>query len=216
MINSSYFFHGAAVDNPGLYRQYGLYNPMLDCFVLTHSDSTMLQLLSKLFSSRYYLTLCRLDLAQNFNKNLIDNSVCTNWTVGNTDQILFTKIQSFTSKEIVVSQLKEKTHLVSTEDLLIQDLEYLFAAAAWLNLLEHQKYRKQLWPVVYSNFEEIPLDQHGLSEQHPYKEFCDKIYKIIYTEFEFDRAQLLIEKTFSEYSYDISSVDLCIDCAWPS
>lgn len=211
MTSSSYFFHGAAVDNPGLYCQYGLYTPMLDCFVLTHSDPKILQLLSKLFSSRYYLTLCRLDLAQNFNKNLIDNSVCTNWTVGNTDQILFTKIQSFTSKEIVVSQLKEKTHSVPADDLLIQDLEYLFAAASWLNLLEHQKYRTQLWPVVYSAFEEILPDQCGLSEPHPYKELCDKIYKIIYTEFEFDQARTLIEKTFSEYSHDISPVDLCID-----
>jgi hypothetical protein len=103
MTECPYFFYGAAIDNPGQYCQYGLYNPVLDCFVLVHSDLSMLRLLLKLFSSRYYLILCRLDLAQNFDKNLLDNSVCINWTVENSDQFLFTKIQNFTSKEIEVA-----------------------------------------------------------------------------------------------------------------
>jgi hypothetical protein len=213
MTECPYFFYGAAIDNPGQYCQYGLYNPVLDCFVLVHSDLSMLRLLLKLFSSRYYLILCRLDLAQNFDKNLLDNSVCINWTVENSDQFLFTKIQNFTSKEIEVAFLKEKTQKVSADDLLIQDRKYLFAAASWLNLLEHQKYRTQLWPVPYSDVEEIFPDQCVLSDRHPYKKFCEKIYKIIYNVFEFDQAQDLITQTFSEYSYEINPIDLCIDRA---
>lgn len=71
---SAEFIHGSA--NP---EQYALLDLRTNTFAIVIGEFEVAQTLAVLFSSRYFLGLCRIDQADNFKDNLIDNEVCTHW-----------------------------------------------------------------------------------------------------------------------------------------
>lgn len=66
---------------------FGLYQPVLDCILLTVCDLAHAQETKMLASARYSLYVVNLTAARNYLPNLIDNSCCENWTLSNKDMI---------------------------------------------------------------------------------------------------------------------------------
>lgn len=66
---------------------FGLYQPVLDCFLLTVCDLAQAQEIKMLASSRYSLYVVDLVCAENYAIDLIDNSCCENWTLSNKEMI---------------------------------------------------------------------------------------------------------------------------------
>ncbi len=195
-----YFFWGSAVPNFGSWVQYGLYAPALDRFVIVHSDKSILNLLSKLFSSRYHLILCRLDQAKNFNKNLIDNSVCLNWTIAEKYNLDISKFPDFESDDILISELAPNDIVVASNDLLVKDQLYLLAAASWLS--------SKLLYDRFCNFIDVTLldlvtdSQVANFKNHPYKDFVKELHSIIYNVYDFEQAKIAVNDLFYRYSYE--------------
>lgn len=66
---------------------YGLFQPVLDRFVLTLADYQQAWQICRLTSSKFPLYVCELSSAENYTPTLIDNTCCENWTMGSTSVI---------------------------------------------------------------------------------------------------------------------------------
>lgn len=64
------------------YPHYGVFQPALDCFLLTLPDRDLAHEICRLASSRFPLFVCSLDRADNYHPTLIDNTCCENWSIG--------------------------------------------------------------------------------------------------------------------------------------
>lgn len=73
-------------------RQFGLWEPVLDRFLVIVVDPEIINDLRMVASSRYLLFACDLSLADNYTPELIDNSCCENWTLSNKKDIRFSKL----------------------------------------------------------------------------------------------------------------------------
>jgi len=78
MEKFKYFNYGYS-NHPAL-PTYALYQPVLDCFLITADSPIVANQLRMLLSSRYSLYTVCLNTAENYEHNLIDNTVCENWT----------------------------------------------------------------------------------------------------------------------------------------
>jgi hypothetical protein len=86
MQDFKYFTYGYSIDSR--LPLYGLYHPVLNCFliVLPDYDSVGLQL-AAILSSRYLLQPVYLTSANNYTHNIIDNEVCERWAISNFNEI---------------------------------------------------------------------------------------------------------------------------------
>ena len=86
MQDFKYFTYGYPA-NPQL-GIYGLYQPVLNCFLLVLPDYPEVGAkLTAVLSSRYLLQPVFLNQASNYTHNIIDNNVCENWTFSNIHQV---------------------------------------------------------------------------------------------------------------------------------
>jgi hypothetical protein len=70
------------------YPHFALYQPVDDCFLLTvDCDAGQAREIQLLASARYSLFVVDLKTADNYALNLIDNSCCQNWTLGNRSDV---------------------------------------------------------------------------------------------------------------------------------
>ena len=86
MQDFKYFTYGYSSDltNP----IYGLYQPVLNCFLIMFPDYDAVgPRLAAILSSRYLLQPIRIDTADNYTHNIIDNEVCEDWAISNQDDI---------------------------------------------------------------------------------------------------------------------------------
>ena len=74
-------------------HMYGLWEPVLDRFLLVAPDDRMLSQLSILASRRYRTSVIRLD-SRRSDPNLIDNSVCLNWTLKDSSAIWVSELNA--------------------------------------------------------------------------------------------------------------------------
>lgn len=161
-----------------------------------------------LFSSRYSLHVCRLDSAENFGKNLIDNESCFNWSPESTQGIGFTRFLSFDEHVHDIQKLRHHEDTPELE-LLYQDREYLWAAAKYIRMFETGSLdlRYKSWiEEDLREFVDLPISAH------PVAELKNKIFSIIYHEFDFESAKQAIKEISKEFDYcDIENIDLRID-----
>jgi hypothetical protein len=87
--NFKYYVNGQAptADVP----VYGLYSPISDCFYFVYHDYRVLQESRVLLSSKFDLHIVRLDTAENWAANLVDNECCENWTWANKEDLSWGK-----------------------------------------------------------------------------------------------------------------------------
>jgi len=194
ITDSKYFTYGSAHeilhgDDPKLI-QYALYNSIIDRFVITSTSFALLQLISILFSSRYYFIICRLDRVANFDRNLIDNESALGWTAQKSKDLPFTAVMDHI--RVVEPNLLEEKELIG-----IKDQEYLLAAACWLDLLilDTEIFKTDF---IYQ-YED--LLSGILPFAHPKKVLTDKILYIIYQEFDFATAEKQINELINSYSH---------------
>jgi hypothetical protein len=208
MQNKDFFFYGSA-DLPKYSEeckpvQYGLYSPALDCFVITHNNKDILRQLALLFSSRYNLILCRLDLADNFAMNLIDNMVCLDWTLQASKITKITRFPDYSELPYQVTYLINNTARSHLMNNFYQDQQYLWAAVFWIGLAEyHWRWHNTHLPFIedqLNSFVELPYRVPGVTVKN-------QIYKIIYHEFDFVVARKKIEYILDQNGYD--KTNLC-------
>jgi hypothetical protein len=63
------------------YPHYGLYQPILDCFLLITDNKQQSIDLKTLLITKYSLFIIQLDQAKNYSFNIIDNDCCEAWSV---------------------------------------------------------------------------------------------------------------------------------------
>jgi hypothetical protein len=86
MQDFKYFTYGYGPDLRN--SVYGLYQPVLNCFLIVFPDYHLVgPQLTAILSSRYVLQPVQLDTANNYVHNIIDNEICENWTISNLDEI---------------------------------------------------------------------------------------------------------------------------------
>lgn len=126
-----YFFYGSVNYGPDqLPVQYGLFNAVDDRFVLVSSESRVLQWLSFLFSNRYNLSVHRLTTAENWHANIIDNLVCTRWSISDHQLLYFTRANTW-NHIYDVTALVDCNHEIA-DGLLKKDIPYIMAAHKWI------------------------------------------------------------------------------------
>jgi hypothetical protein len=113
-------FDVGAPKNPGGCH-IGLYQPILNRFLLTVNHIRDAQDIALIAASRYPLFLVNLVTADNYNENLIDNLCCENWSLPN-QQITPTKLKVYANLHTIV------------------DAEHLLDNPSELALSEEKKY----------------------------------------------------------------------------
>lgn len=112
---------------------YGLYQPVLDCFLAITDSETMAKNLKFLLSPRYSLHVVQLNHAENYQHNIIDNTVCDRWTMSNKGDARLT-ISMWNLPPINAQQLVEKTSFYSWN--VEQEKEYIQMCLFFINFFD--------------------------------------------------------------------------------
>jgi len=93
MQDFKYFTYGYSSDLRN--SLYGLYQPVLNCFLIVFPDYAGVgPQLAAVLSSRYVLQPLQINTASNYTHNIIDNEICERWTISNLDRILPNEIMT--------------------------------------------------------------------------------------------------------------------------
>jgi hypothetical protein len=114
MQDFKYFTYGYSPDsrNP----IYGLYQPVLNCFLIVFPDyDSVGPKLTAILSSRYLLQPVRIDVADNYTHNVIDNEICENWAISNFEEIIPNNMITAAIKVIQAKQLLPSVSARSTQ-----------------------------------------------------------------------------------------------------
>jgi len=191
--SNPWFIYGLPVDPEA--PIYGLYEGMTETFFLVHHDREVLKEVALLFSSRYVLHICRLDVAENYEQNIIDNSVCGNWTISNTKDVPITRLPVF-DRLIHVKQLIELPGRELPWNY-AHDHTYLMAIAQWIDFgIRELKYlhQKQLEKYSCEYLDRLP----GAPFRNRFLDYIERIREVIYQEFDFGVAETKITKLIAE------------------
>jgi hypothetical protein len=145
MQDFKYFTYGYSPDlrNP----MYGLYQPVLNCFLIVFPDYDIVgPQLASILSSRYLLQPIRIDSADNYAHNVIDNEVCENWTISNRNEILPNDIM-IGVKVLLANQLMPFTRPVTELIQIAKEKQWAQFCLFWLRFikLECQTGASGLW-----------------------------------------------------------------------
>lgn len=209
----SYFFFGSAkINDLGQAVQYGLFDPVTGRFVLVHADKEILRQVAKLFSSRLALRLCDLSGAENFCKDLIDNSVCLQWGLDHAMDLAPTRLLHFDRAPWPCARLQE-IGSVDQDELIWLDRQYFWYTASWVMLFTVDACR--IRPNDAFLQEELPVLMN--INKDPVIELRDKIFSSLYRHLDFATAQLHIDQLLHEFAIEfpyyanIKELDLSID-----
>lgn len=187
------FFYGSARldETTGVgFTQFGLFNAVENRFVVTHPELEILQLTAMLFSSRYDLIPCDLVRATNFQPRLIDNSCCTNWTIGNQQILSFTRYNRFVDA-LVVTELCPAIQ-PAPQTLLNNDIQYIWAVRQLIeDFVIARKYVSRCNTVVLTMLD-TPF-------AIPELDFFRKSFNIIYRQPDFKKAWTDIQELKKNY-----------------
>jgi len=216
----SYFFYGSPrIAQSGRLEQYGLFNFVIGRFVLVHPDQQILNTVKKLFSSRYQLILCSIHSAKNFNPELIDNTVCYNWSTHSQSTMRATRFPEFDILPIECDELLE-CEAIDTQEQIWLDKEYFWCACTYIDLLTKDISRIGSH---YHKFldEELPMYASQLfNSADSSNNVCDlrkKIYSVIYQNFNFTEAEHEIKSILEKHQKncygheDIKKINISID-----
>jgi len=119
MSNTSQIQIGSCHDN----LQYAIYETITERFIYCSDNYQMLANVLNVFSSRYLLCLVKLTTADNFEKNLIDNTCIHNWT----DKSIFVPNSSNSQYNLfcINATHLEQADAIDNRELVVQDFEYM-------------------------------------------------------------------------------------------
>ena len=216
----SYFFYGSPyVKQQGNTEQHALFNFVVGRFVVVHPDQHLLNTVKNLFSSRYQLILCSLHTAKNFHADIIDNSICYNWTMSNAHMMRATRFPEADAVPFACDYLLELDN-IDTQEKIWMDREYFWYACTWIYAItnfvnpawNHDRFidREML---VYADPGFVSCDQ-----SYNIDSLRQQVFSIIYQTFDFAEAEKKIrsvieqhERYFDAWKIDIKKINLSID-----
>jgi hypothetical protein len=203
MQNNQYFDWGMPSTNQE--HQFGLWEPVLDRFLLVGVDPQNINDLRMIASSRYLLFVCDLSEAANYTPNLLDNSCCENWTLSN-------------KKSIELGKFARHINPVKVEELILchsniewnveSEKSWLLFAYHWLKFLKHLKVNSQwyFYDRFIKNFIHTSIDK--TSDYYDHIENTEKfIIKSLYLGQDIDT----VDKEITDF---LKSVDPAIHRHW--
>jgi len=123
-----YFFYGCPeVGQPDCI--YALYQPVADCFLICTTSWRTANKLKMLLSSRYSLHIVEITKAQNYQHNLIDNTVCENWSFADRNLLNINSLPSHDAP-VLARTLCQSTQ--STPVDWIEEKKYAMMCAHWI------------------------------------------------------------------------------------
>ena len=167
--NFKYFVHGyPAVPTEPIYA---LYQPVLDCFVLLVPSKDLACKVKYILSSKYSTYVVRLDTAENFEQNLIDNEICEQWTLSNKNDIAIDIPfeNAFTSAK----KLCKTNHLIKWDR--NKEKQRALICLFWVNMIEKTK-QSQPYTDVDLYLKDVVQENLDYTTQS----FYDQILKILY------------------------------------
>ena len=191
MKNFKYFRWGyPKVDSDSVYA---IYQPLLNCFLTIVDNKEIATQIKYLLTSRYTTAVIRIDQATNYNKNLVDNSICESWTLKNTNDV-----QTFTLYETEHKIVCAETLIPNENKLIAWDLEqekqWIFLCQHWLYFFESLK-----WQYKYFDVDNFLKPLIGPQTKYFPDEFRQEVLKELYLGQDFDRVdKLLLEKMQSQ------------------
>jgi len=171
---------------------FGLYQPTLDCILLTVCDIEEALEIQMLASSRYNLFVVDLVSAENYSVNMIDNDCCENWTLSNKEDIDI-GLSGSISSIVQVSKLIEISHRdpdASKEKLYLQTIWYHVKYC--LQIENHA--RKQVHDWIDGIFElDFEENDHTIT-----KKYIKQIKTTLYLGTDLDQIENKIKKIKSQ------------------
>lgn len=130
-----YYSHMPSEDEP----TYGLYQPLLDCFLFVTNDYTLASKLVDIMSSRYDLFICEIGGACNFAGNLInliDNRCCEDWSLSNSREI---KTAPLSKNTVTRANKLRRSRKTVTHDI-NKEKQWILMCLHFINKLGRLKY----------------------------------------------------------------------------
>lgn len=178
---------------------HGLYHPVYNCFLIVLPDYTSIGAqLTAILSSRYLLQPVQLDTADNYYHNIIDNTVCENWTISNLAEI--------SSADLILRlQVVKALKLIPTlpRDLVVpieQEKNWAQFCLFWLRFFQHLRQRSVAGLWIDQQLGNISMFRQCDSLlPSEYVECCDKILQLLYLGLDVNHTNLAI----------MTQIDLC-------
>jgi hypothetical protein len=179
---------------------YGLYDLITNRFLYTNTNVAYLKMIAMLFSSRYRLYLCQLNCAKNWEPNLVDNEVATNWGINFKNYAAFNFAVNF-DYLAGVYEVEELIELgpMPEDEIILKDVPYIQYITDLVSDLEDftsstQDGFNNAIDAVYGDMLSAPF-------RHRRTEFLNKeIFTVVYKEFDFQTAKEKIKHALTSYS----------------
>jgi hypothetical protein len=169
--NFKYFTIGLPADHGQ--PLYGIYQPVLDCFLVVHHDLESIKRVKALLTSRYSVFVVCISGAENYDPTLIDNHVCHQWTLSNPFNLDLTNYLK-NLPLVSADRLIETTADIDWD----VDQERRWALMCLFYVTMAKKYKEGLrhgeFDAILGEF--IELDDLNYTKNHALKE----IFKILY------------------------------------
>jgi hypothetical protein len=177
MQSFKYFTYGYPAD-PRM-QIYGLYQPVLNCFLLVLPDYIdIIPRLATILSSRYLLQPVLLNLASNYTHNIIDNEICHDWTFSNVHQVptrsLMTKFEIINAEQLIPT-------VVTVDWDIAKEKQWCQFCLFWLKFirqLENEKF-SGLWMDQQLGDNSF-FEMFGPVNSPEIRRFVDQVIKLLY------------------------------------
>ena len=189
--NFKYFTYGYPF-TPDL-PVYGLYQPVLDRFLAITPYYNVAKTLVLTASSRYQLCVCRIDCAENFTYNIIDNESCESWTMSNKSEC---PIGYHLSDYEYVPVVQLVPNLTVPEWDIDKEKQWLLMSMFWIGLFEYIRsvhYDYSNSDLMLNQF--LLLDQSDLKYWDPTTE--KTVLSLLYHGRDFDTTEQKITELYN-------------------
>jgi hypothetical protein len=171
---------------------YGLYQPLLDCFLFVTADYTLAGKLVDIMSSRFDLFICEIGVACNFKGNLLNNSCCENWSLSNSHTI---KTAPLSKNTVTQADRLRKSRRTVAHDI-NKEKQWILMCAHWIDCLNQLKY-------PYANINNWTTNILNLTDS----DFCTinfnllekTVIKLLYINTDFETTDREINKLITEF-----------------
>jgi hypothetical protein len=164
---------------------YALYQPVLDCFLITVESPKVANQLQILLSSRYSLYTVCLNTADNYTHNLIDNTICENWTFSGRKQLPVTQINKV-DQIVYADHLELIDHNPGCD--IDREKQWFFLCNFYLDFFN--TFKEYTSPSAQAVMEILPNDCFGYW-QHTIEQ---EVMEILYLGTDFEQADLRIQQ----------------------
>jgi len=153
----------------------GLYQPILDCFLLTLSSQKQAQDVVLIASSRYAVTTIDLTSAKNYSPHLIDNLCCENWHVPEQIEIDIS-FDTFCNLHTVTNLVNKSS---PPDCAVLHEKKYLEIVWYYVRYFDEEIFKKNCTNLIVRQFMSNVLNKHD-RKLSAILELKHAVYKTLY------------------------------------